>query len=234
MPSYPWDDAISELDRAVIERGGYGKPRGLGGRPALVLIDCQYNHIGADRPILEQISEWPAGGGASAWAAVRAIEPLLGAAREARLPIIFTRYCYTEKTARFDAFAGKRGSDLAAFMDGAPGTAIVAELSPHPAELIIDKVNASAFYATAMLSALISLSVDTLVIAGVSTSGCVRATAIDAASNNFKVAVVVDAVADRIELSHKISLLDLWMKYADVMSTEEAATYFKSVARTPE
>lgn len=228
MGAQAWDDVISDVDRAVIDRGGYGKPRGLGTRPALLLIDCQYNHLGADQPILEQIGDWPAGGGAGAWRAVRVISPLLEVARSAGLPVIYTRYCYTEKTARFDAFAGKRGRDLGAFMDGAPGTEIVTELAPRDGELVIDKVNASAFYATALLSALVSLGVDTLILAGVSTSGCVRATAIDAASNNFKVAVVADGVADRIELSHKISLLDLWMKYADVMHSSDVAAYLSS------
>lgn len=228
MDSHPWDDVISDADRAVIERGGYGKSRGCGSKPALLLIDCQYNHIGADEPILEQIGDWPAGGGSDAWAAVRAIQPLLGTARATDIPVIFTRYCYTEQTARFDAFAGKRGRNLAAFMHGSPGTQIISELQPVQGELVVDKVNASAFYATALLSALVSLGVDTLIIAGVSTSGCVRATAVDAASNNFKVAVVSDGTADRIELSHKISLLDLWMKYADVLTSAEVTHYLTS------
>jgi maleamate amidohydrolase len=228
MDRHPWADVISDVDRAVIERGGYGKPRGLGTRPALLLIDCQYNHIGADQPILDQIGDWPAGGGSSAWAAAWAIQPLLHTARATGVPVIFTRYCYTEQTARFDAFAGKRGRNLAAFMDGSPGTRIITELQPVEGELVVDKVNASAFYATALLSALVSLGVDTIFIAGVSTSGCVRATAVDAASNNFKVAVVSDGTADRIELSHKISLLDLWMKYADVLTSADVNEYLES------
>lgn len=231
---HAWDDVITELDNEVIARGGYGKTRGLGSRPALLLIDCQYNHIGADRPILEQLDEWPAGGGEAAWAAVRAIEPMTLAARQSGAPIIYTRYCYSANTARFDAFAGKRGRNLSAFMDGSPGTAIVEELTPSDNDLIIDKVHASAFHATALLGALVSLGIDTLLIAGVSTSGCVRASAIDAASNNFNVAVVADAVADRIALSHKISLLDLWMKYTDVVTSTEVIRYLNELAKLSE
>lgn len=224
-----WDDILGAEDREIIERGGYGRTRGLGSRPALVIIDCQYNHIGAERPILDQLDEWPAGAGERGWAIVRRIEPLLGTARRGGVPVIYTRYCHSERGARFDSFAKKRGRDLSAFVDGAPGTRIVAELAPMDGDLVLDKVHASAFYGTALLSYLIGLKVDSLLVTGVSTSGCVRATVVEAASLNYNVAVLSDCVTDRILVSHKASLLDLWMKYADVIDSEAAIRYLEDI-----
>lgn len=227
MNRYPWEDLLTADDLAVIERGGYGKKAGMGDSPALLLIDCQYNHIGADAPILDQIGEYPAGGGAAAWDAVRKIEPILAEFRRQERPVVYTRYCFSERAARYDTFAAKRGKNIARFIDGAPGTRIVEPLAPRDDELVVDKVHASAFYATALLTTLIRLRVDSVVVVGVSTSGCVRATAVDAQSNNFKVTVVSDAVADRISVSHRASLLDLWMKYADVVPASDVLDYLK-------
>lgn len=229
MSEYPWEDLLTPDDLAVIERGGYGKKSGMGDNPALLLIDCQYNHIGADKPILEQIDEHPAGGGAAAWAAVRRIVPILEEFRRQGRPVIYTRYCFSERAVRYDAFAAKRGKNIARFIDGAPGTRIVEPLAPRDDELVIDKVHASAFYATSLLTSLIRMRVDSLVLTGVSTSGCVRATAVDGQSNNFKVTVVSDCVADRIQVSHKASLLDLWMKYADVTTSANVLDYLKQL-----
>lgn len=225
-----WDDLLTDTEREVIERGGYGKRRGFGRHPALVMIDCQYNHIGADKPILEQIAEWPSGAGEAGWRVVEAIQPLLARFRELERPIVYTRYCHSAQGARFDAFGRKRGKDLSAFTDGAPGTRIVEALAPRAGELVIDKVHASAFYGTALLSYVIGLGVDTLLVAGVSTSGCVRATAVDAVSMNFNVAVLSDCVTDRIPASHKTSLLDLWMKYTDVVDSGEATRYLDGLS----
>jgi maleamate amidohydrolase len=228
MPA--WSDVLSDLDREVIARGGYGKKRGLGRSPALVLIDCQYNHIGADKPIIEQLAEYPAGGGAAAWEAVRRLVKVRETARATGVPVAYTRYCYSARGARYDGFALKRGN-LERFIDGAAGTRIVAELTPNDDELIIDKTTASAMFGTPLAQYLVRLGIDSLLIGGVSTSGCVRATCIDAISYGFNAAVLEDGVADRIELSHKVSLLDLWMKYADVIECREAIEYLNGLAR---
>lgn len=225
-----WNDILSDLDREVIARGGYGKKRGLGRAPALVLIDCQYNHIGTDKPILEQLAEYPSGGGAAAWAAVRQLIRVREAARAARVPVVYTRYCHSTRGARYDGFALKRGN-LERFIDGAPGTRIVADLTPADDELVIDKTTASAMFGTPLVQYLVRLDVDSLLIGGVSTSGCVRATCIDAVSYGFNAAVLEDGVADRLEISHRVSLLDIWMKYADVITCAEAIDYLKGLAR---
>jgi maleamate amidohydrolase len=229
MTNLPWDDSLTEEEREVIVRGKYGQTRGLGTRPAVLVIDCQHNYIGADAPITEQQEQWPGGGGDRAWAAIRVIESVLPNARSKNVPVIYTRNLQ-KKTIQFDMVSAKAGWDHSRTIEGDPGTEIVEAVAPHNDELVIDKAYASAFWGTPLLTYLVQLQADSLIIAGVSTSGCVRATAVDAITRGFRTAVVWDAVADRIQLSHKASLLDLWMKYTDLMSGEEASAYLDGVA----
>jgi nicotinamidase-related amidase len=196
-----------------------------------MVIDCQYNYIGADEPVDEQQDRWPAGGGAGAWAAVRTIDGLLAQARLGGVPVIYTRNVQ-KRTGRFDSFAAKSGRDHSTSMDDTEGSRIVDPIAPQSTDFVLDKSYASAFYGTPLLNYLIGLAVDTLIVTGVSTSGCVRATAVDAVSRGFNAAVVADAVADRITASHQVALLDLWMKYTDVIDSGEAAAYLQSPAAT--
>jgi nicotinamidase-related amidase len=224
-----WDSLLSETDRKVIDNAGYGKERGLGDSPLLAVIDCQYNYIGADEPILEQQDRWPAGGGTGAWEAVRVTGNLLTEARDSGVPVLYTRNVQ-KRTVKFDSFAGKSTWNKSATLDDAEGSRIVAPIAPEDNDLVLDKSYASAFFGTPLVTYLVGLGVDTLLICGVSTSGCVRATAVDAVTRGFKVAVVADAVADRIVASHKIALLDMWMKYTDVIDSETAEAYIHSFA----
>jgi nicotinamidase-related amidase len=223
-----WDDLLGDSDRKVIANAGYGKRRGFGVRPILVIIDCQYNYIGADEPVAEQQDRWPAGGGAGAWSAVRTIAGLLDLARAASVPVLYTRNVQ-KRTIRFDSFAGKSSWDHAKTLDESEGSRIVAELQPRPEDFVIDKSYASAFYGTPLVNYLVGLQVDTMIVTGVSTSGCVRATAVDGVTRGFNVAVVADATADRIVASHKVGLLDLWMKYTDVVGSDEAGDYLRTL-----
>jgi len=222
-----WDDILTPTDREVIRRGGYGKPRGLGKRPALLLIDPQYNYAGADKPILEQIQEWPSGVGESAWRAMERIKPLIQAFRERKRPIVYTRQ--VQKSIAFDGFAAKADRISSQYLEGSKGTSIVETIAPQEGDFVIDKSYASAFYGTPLLSVLIKLKMDTLIVAGGTTGGCVRATCVDAISRNFDVAVVEDCVYDRISASHKVALLDLWMKYCDVISYQEVVRYVQAL-----
>ncbi len=223
-----WTDLLTDADRAVIANAGYGKARGLGDSPLLMVIDCQYNYIGADEPVEQQQDRWPAGGGEKAWAAVRVAGRLLVAARAADVPVIYTRNVQ-KRTVRFDSFAGKSSWDHSSTLDESAGSRIVEEIAPQDGDFVLDKSYASAFYGTPLVNYLVGLGTDTLAIAGVSTSGCVRATAVDAVSRGFKVAVVADAVADRIIASHKIALLDMWMKYTDVMDSASVIAYLEQL-----
>lgn len=226
---HPWSDALKESDRIVIEKGGYGKPRGLGARPCLVIVDPQYNYVGEDKPIAEQLDLWPSGGGAGAWAAIRKIQPLLAQAREAGIPVIFTRNVQ-KKSVRFDGFAQKTARKQDAYIDGHKGTQIVDELRPNEDELVIDKSYASLFYGTPIVTYLNQLRVDTLLLVGGSTSGCLRATAVDAVTRGWNVGVIEECTYDRIELSHKAALLDMWMKYCDVVKFDDTVKYLEGLA----
>ena len=223
-----WADLLTDQDRAVIANAGYGKARGLGTAPLLMVIDCQYNYIGADEPVEQQQDRWPAGGGEAAWAAVRTVSGLLDTAHEVDVPVIYTRNVQ-KRTVRFDSFADKSTWDHTRTLDDSDSSRIVEEIAPQEGDFVLDKSYASAFYGTPLVNYLVGLGADTLIISGVSTGGCVRATAIDAVSRGFNVAVVADAVADRIVASHKVALLDLWMKYTDVMDAASITSYLESL-----
>jgi maleamate amidohydrolase len=220
-----WDDILSPLDREVISRGGYGKSRGLGDHPAFLIIDAQYNYVGENKPILDQIRQWPSGAGESAWRTVGPTAAVLETFRDLKLPVIYTRNL--QQDVRFDSFAAKTNRNQLQYLIGAKGTEIVDELRPKEGELVVDKSYASAFYGTPLLSFLVKLKVDTLFVVGGTTSGCVRATCVDGASRNFDVAVLEDCVFDRVTISHKVALLDLWMKYCDVITSDEAIAHLK-------
>jgi nicotinamidase-related amidase len=222
-----WDDVISERDRAVVEKGGWGKSRGLGTSPCLMIIDPQYNYVGEDKPILEQQDQWPTGCGAEAWAGIRKIQRLMEVARSRKIPIVYTRQVQ-RKTLAFDGFARKADRKGDSFLEGHKGTRIVEEIAPMEGDLVVDKGYSSAFYGTPMVTYLNGLGVDTILMTGGTTSGCLRATTVDAVSRNYHVAVVEDCVFDRLEISHKVSLFEMWMKYCDVISLEEALEYLVS------
>ncbi len=156
-----WGDLLGERDHRVIANAGYGKPRGLGTSPLLMVIDCQYNYVGADEPVDQQQDRWPAGGGEGAWQAVRVIGTLLDAARGAGVPVLYTRNVQ-KRTVRFDSFAGKSTWDKTATLDDAPGSKIVAEIAPQESDLVMDKSYASAFYGTPLVNYLVGLGIDTL------------------------------------------------------------------------
>jgi maleamate amidohydrolase len=226
--SYPWSDALTQDDIAVIEKGGYGKQRGFGKKPLLMIIDPQYNYFGANKPIVDQLAEWPSGGGEGAWKAVGVIKDLKDKFAEKGLPVLYTRNVQ-KKTLQFDSFGLKAQRDNSKYLDDSPAAQIIEELAPADNDIVVDKSYASAFFGTPLISYLIKLGVDSLIIVGGSSSGCVRATAVDAVTRNFNVAVVTDATYDRISISHKAALLDLWMKYCDVVDSEDINLYLNKL-----
>lgn len=213
-----WNDLLSEKDKAVIRAAGYDRQgaaswdsRSLGRRPALLIIDMQHLLVGPDRPILEAIDHYRTAMGRHAWQAIPAIQTLLAAARAAQAPVFYTRVLPD----RYDA------DDEA--------VQIVDAVAPRDGDVIIDKARSSAFYGTTLLTRLVQRGIDTLILAGNSTSGCVRATAVDARQHGFHPLVPVECVFDRIEASHRISLLDLWMKYAVVQPLAEVISYLAAL-----
>ena len=220
MPGHIWDDLLTDRDQAVIEKAGYDKDgaaswdsRGLGTSPAVVVIDMQRLVIGPDVPLLDAIDAYRTAMGEVAYEAMGVIASLLADARAADVPVMYTRVVPQSYDDPAD-----------------PDLDIVPEVAPEGDEVVIDKSYASAFYGTDLLSRLVAGGHDAVVIVGNSTSGCVRATAIDAKQNGFSVIIPEEAVFDRIEASHKVSLLDLWMKYAEVLPVEEVDAYLTEVA----
>jgi maleamate amidohydrolase len=107
----------------------------------------------------------------------------------------------------------------------------VPDLSPQTGDLVIRKLHASAFFGTGLIRYLVDLGIDTLLLTGVSTSGCVRATAVDGVTHGYRIGIGTECVADRIDVSHSATLLDLWMKYADLLTNAELTTYLTQLAR---
>lgn len=185
----------------------------LGKKPALVLIDFA-------RAYFEDGAPFFLGSDASLNSASR----LLQVARAAEIPVLHTRVSFTRGGADGGVFLRKI-PQLAVFIEGNPLAEIMPEVAPLAEEPVIAKQYASAFFGTSLASTLHSLSIDTLVIAGVSTSGCVRATAVDAIQNGFVPVVVRDAVGDRDTARHEGNLFDIAAKYGEVIDEQKATSY---------
>lgn len=232
-----WDDLLSEHDRKVIEAKGANRlrqPRGLGERPALLVIDMNIGAVGEDRPIYEQLDRYPVACGPYAWASIRHMQKLLPQARRAGIPIIYTKQIHRaihDLPRRYGSSSpAKDPSDP--FSELSPQSNFQPETAPQPGDLIVEKNRPSAFFQTPLLNILLTKQVDTILITGNSTSGCVRATTVDASYYPcFRVAVVEECVFDRLELSHKANLHDIHMKYADVLPVREVIAYLEVVAR---
>lgn len=214
-----WERFLTEQDKKVFAASGYGTFLGIGKRPALIVIDVTYAFTGdKDEPLLDSIAKWHYSCGPFAWQAIPEIQRLLGAARDKNLPVFYSNM----PAGRPDGF-GKglwRSSRVEETdpVDGFNPQAIVSEIAPEPQDVVITKASPSVFFGTPIMSYLTSLHVDSVILCGTTTSGCVRATAVDAFANNLRVAVAEEGTFDRGEASHAMSLFDLDAKYADVMT----------------
>ena len=216
-----WEDLLTQQDKDVIIDAGYDKlgaatweSRELGSNPALLVIDMQNHLVGKDEPILTAIKKERTAMGEIAWKAIKPISSLISTCRRAQIPIIYTKVV-------------PRGR-----ASGEESIQIIDSVKPRKNDLVLDKNFSSAFFGTDMLAHLKRKNIDTVIIIGNSTSGCVRASAVDARQMGFNVLIPQECTFDRIEASHKIGLLDLWMKYAIVKSTDEVAEYVDSLNQT--
>jgi nicotinamidase-related amidase len=199
--------------------GGFGLALQPGHRPALLVIDFVRAYLVEGSPLY-----------AGAEPARAAAQALLEAARRARIPVVHTNVQYQpggrdggvffRKVPALRCFEAGAHPDLAAFAAG---------LEPIAGETVITKQYASAFFGTTLASTLTALGVDTLLIAGVSTSGCVRASTVDACQHGFIPLVVREAVGDRHPAPHEANLFDLQAKYAEVVSLQLALEYLKGI-----
>lgn len=222
-----WDDVLGDDERLVAR--GYAGSRSVRGRRALVMIDL-YNRAFGTRPapLAEAVAESPASCGQAAWDALPGLAMLLDTARTAGVPVVHTvaGVAAGTTTLRTVASTTAGGEGLPADWDDR----IVDPLTPVEGEVVIAKDRASAFFGTTLDTVLRRAGVDALVVCGETTSGCVRATVVDAYSLGFDVVVVEDATFDRSPLSHQMSLFDMHLKYATVVDAEQGCALLRSDA----
>jgi nicotinamidase-related amidase len=221
-----WDNFLTDLDKQVAARAGYGRRGGFGTRPALFIIDVQYNFCGdePEQPIMDGLDTYRTHCGEAGWRTVPHIERLMKICREKKFPIFYTVSERRSDLLDSGVQVGKshRGTERTV-LAGTHATETVAPIAPRPEDILISKRKPSAFFGTPLMSHLNFLDIDTIVLTGCTTSGCIRATAVDAFAYNFKVVVPEEATFDRFASSHAMSLFDLNCKYADVIGTDEVA-----------
>lgn len=205
-----------DLDKDYTE-AGFGRTLAFGKRPALVIIDFVVAYLDKESPLYAGVED-----------ALASTIRVLGAARAAGVPVVFTNVAFTPGGADGGVFFRKVGA-LKCFEQGSALGAFAEGLAPLEGELVVTKQYASAFFGTTLAATLTALGVDTTILTGVSTSGCVRATGVDAIQHGFIPIVVRDAVGDRDPRPHEANLFDLQAKYAEVRSEAEVAAYLESV-----
>jgi maleamate amidohydrolase len=230
-----WEGLLSAEEHEVWSR--FVGRKVLGQRPALIVVDVTYSFVGTKHePIGRSVAEFTTSCGDRGWRAVAQLAPLLAVARAKKAPIFYATnatYPYARRQ-----WADRLREEEARSLVSADemehrrlGNRIVRELAPQPPDTVIEKSGASAFFGTALAANLNALDVDTLLITGGTTSGCVRATAVDAACSSFYVGVVADCVFDRFEISHRVSLMDIEAKYGKVIDRAAAEAYLATGSR---
>jgi maleamate amidohydrolase len=208
---------MDDATRQLYSDRGLGGRQGAGTRPALVIVDLNRGFTDPASPLHCDTDE-----------AVEATARLLEAARSNGCPVAFTTIQYDESGKRVaKAFIDKVPSLLTLAADS-PWPQIDERIAPLPEEPVLLKLFASAFFGTPLAPMLAAAHCDTIVITGASTSGCVRATAVDGMQHGYRVVVPREAVADRAQAPHEANLFDIDAKYGDVVSTEEALALLRA------
>jgi len=209
-----YDDATAQAYAAA----GLGQRVPRGPRPALIVVDLTR---GFTQPEFAT--------GADLSSVVESTNLLIAEARAKSLPIVFTAIAYTEAEIRSSAYAWfRKSSGLASLAEGTPAVDLDPRLAIGPEDMLIVKKGASAFFGTNLAASLVAFGVDTAVVCGTTTSGCVRATAVDAMQSGFNVLVPRDCVGDRAVGPHDASLFDIDEKYGDVVDLDDARAYLSS------
>ena len=229
-----WNQFLTERDKEVFAVSGYGARGGFGKRPALLVIDVNYAFCGdKPEPILESIKRWRNSCGEESWPAVAAIRSLIDKAHQKGLPVIYTTGIRRADNWDSGSWSWKnnRSSEKPATpVSNIDGNEIVPEIAPAPQDIVVYKQKPSGFFGTNMASYLQLLGCDSVIVTGTTTSGCVRATVLDAFSLNFRVALAEEGCFDRSQASHAINLCDMNAKYADVVKTAEVLAFFDGLA----
>jgi maleamate amidohydrolase len=226
-----WDDFLSDQDKEHIA-ASRPRPRfGFGERPAVLAIDNYRNVVGDEPlPLLESIKLWPSSTGMAGWQALDRVAELFALARGNDIPIVHITGLAEEDSgvagwSRPRAVDGTVAADPAKADRHARRFDFPEPAAPLPGEAVLRKTAPSAFFGTPLAAHLTALGVDTLIVCGESTSGCVRASVVEARSYRFKVVVVEEAVYDRHQACHAINLFDMNSKYADVLPLAEVAEW---------
>jgi maleamate amidohydrolase len=229
-----WDAYLTPQDRLVDAARSSGH-FGFGERPALLLVDL-YRAVFGDGPVAlpEALKDWPASCGLAAWEAVPHIQRLLAAARAAKIPVFYSTDMEMGATPLL-SWSRARTRSRAAAPDNPEMAArrlrmhdIIDEVAPIAGELVIQKASPSCFSGTPLMAQLIARGIDTLLVAGESTSGCVRAAVVDGCTARFNMIVAEECVFDRTQASHAINLFDMHQKYADVLPVDEIIAHLRN------
>ena len=193
---------------------GFGGRQGFGSRPALLVIDMSVGFTSPGSPLHCELDD-----------AVAAIGQLLEVARAKGLAVVYTTVSYGEgEQAVAKAFIAKVPA-LLSLAEGSPFTEIDPRIAPLPHEPVLNKLFASAFFGTSLQSLLAAYDCDSVLVTGASTSGCVRATAVDVLQNGYRLVIPREAVGDRNAAAHEQALYDVDAKYGDVISLEESLSW---------
>lgn len=216
-----WEEIFPESDKELFRKIGTGVRQPFGNRPALLIIDVTVGFIGSTRQsVLKSVDEFRTSCGEAGWLALDNIQKLLKACRSNNIPVIYT-------TADLGAgkFVGGATKSIGGRKLPPQAWDFPDAIAPLPSELVIHKTRASGFFQTPLATCLSTMGVDSLLVVGTSTSGCVRASVVDAFSLGFKCFIVEEGTFDRFRLSHMVNLFDMNLKYANVITLEEALKY---------
>lgn len=227
-----WNKFLTERDKTVFANAGYMERAGFGKRPALLVIDVNYAFCGdKPEPILESIKRWRNSCGEEAWTGVSHIKRMIDRAHDKGVPVIYTTGIRRADNWDAGGWARKnrRNGEAPKTQSNREGYDILDVIAPGPKDLVIHKQKPSGFFGTPMAGYLTQLGCDSVIVTGTTTSGCVRATVLDAFSYNYRIAIVEEGVFDRSQASHAINLCDMNAKYADVVKTDEVLAYFDTL-----
>ena len=212
-----WMKIVPAEERKAYESGGFMNPGEIGERTALIVIDVTYGFTGSRGLTLEEaIAEFGPACGPVSWETMPRIAQLIAMFRDLGRPVVYTRGHAYDTLFSGRATKSKRVQDYEPKFNEIPP-----DIKPNEGEWILDKTKASAFFQTPLASYLVKNQIDTVIVCGVSTSGCVRASVVDAFSNGFNTFVVDDCCFDRSHFAHCANLFDMNAKYATVMSLNE-------------
>ncbi|TAN24949.1 MAG: isochorismatase family protein [Actinomycetota bacterium] len=216
-----WEEVFPAPDREIYRRAGFGKSAKWDGRPALVIIDALWSFIG-HKPVdvLEAIKEYPTACGKAGWDGLDRISAALEFFRGSSLPVV---YVCADGSLR-DVYGATTRTRNPVLLSDEDAFGIPEMISPMEGEPIVKKTKASGFFRTPLDILLRRINVDTVVLAGCTTSGCIRASAVDSHSLGFETVLLSDAIWDRSTFSHEVSLFELSMKYASVATVDEASS----------